>query len=1278
MSGSRTSGRVQERIERAAQAQSFEESISYLEDIIEKKGWVRTTNWTPTKITNKRSRHCGKYTLRFLKRKRVTESRGAKTYISTADGRGVFETEVEARAAIYDYWCQQEKAKGSGGRRRLSDISVEERDEVQQVRLLSDDEYDNEDDDVEPKDASAERQDHHDEGDDASDDGNVVAAGQEEPRPAVHGDGRAAEIAHPPKLLHIKRPAEERAGDAKSRKRQSFIGNLGARIAEAASSFVKRATTTPTARTEVRADAMAFASQRRPQAFLGFRRAPGESTRNHKKQRAEHRSETADTAASQRAQLEPLVAQLDELIVENKTYTLLVDYDKDQELDAQYTSGQLEYCNTQCEGLYWFMKMMAEYCTGERGGWSAEQCAMAAAEHIHWAYQPRTIMRWYNHNFVPNEGKLVPRQQGCYEREKFSDWFTEQSDLMYSFGKKIKSQLRKGLSLKKIAEIFNDVVSEPYCDPDESIKFDSVHGLVIEHAKGARQRTDKPEWYVAPQTEEDAASLDEHEPRRDVRSFIHDKFGISLPIKNGGTLLSIIKHPKIDMRYLPKQKNYYTDTHELQYEYRAKFLQRERQRELRSFKWVQLTLDQAEELLKAHEKVNSNAREEMDYYRVYYEDGSLRCVEFNVNSSSAFESFVANSPMGGNLSLRQFPNGPENSDVSPLITIGQDEKTYAGHALASRSWTYQGARPAFAKNEGQCLMVSGFVSRCAPFGFPVTREQLNFINELRSGEEYPKVEGGDVGEAFMNIQRERKVPDSKLTRLKPPIPEDEVVKAMWRRDGVPEEEQYVAAPGIATLWVGKGKEGYWTNENMLVHTVDMLDVYRGLFGKEARLKKWHPQVDTIAVLKFDWSAGHAKSKRNALNALSMLLNWGGTSIVRDTVIESEVGYLGPYEAFVEFPDGTVVDYKLKVGDTQAGSFEDANRPPWYDLKQSPGTGRRPERVAAPRGARDYRAAEIADSQNKEAEAKLGDLRWDFTRAKLDSLKPYVRARRSYDGRRRVAVAPTETKPILIAEASAYHEEEAPITIDLEKKPDDYDAWKQAEEAFDKSRDGFLGEAKGLKHYLFERGWYDPDGRQSLNGTRDKYGVLEEWVEVVKDSCGNRREILVSSSLRECAARLPDFQSETSVLAQLIHELGHEVDFTPKCHPEIAGEGIEYMWGKSAYEFRHHFNDEKHANQKSNVFASLSPQVLPLARIRTYERVVSRYEQVYRALHDENKLTEYDAVSANLFLRTSVRLICGWHRFDHGLIEHLQKERKRHRDVDFELKLIEGGRFFDNL
>jgi hypothetical protein len=37
-------------------------------------------------------------------------------------------------------------------------------------------------------------------------------------------------------------------------------------------------------------------------------------------------------------------------------------------------------------------------------------------------------------------------------------------------------------------------------------------------------------------------------------------------------------------------------------------------------------------------------------------------------------------------------------------------------------------------------------------------------------------------------------------------------------------------------------------------------------------------------------------------------------------------------------------------------------------------------------------------------------------------------------------------------------------------------------------------------------------------------------------------------------------------------LGCHMKLTPKCHPEIAGRGVEYAWGYSKLRFRKHFND----------------------------------------------------------------------------------------------------------
>ena len=50
--------------------------------------------------------------------------------------------------------------------------------------------------------------------------------------------------------------------------------------------------------------------------------------------------------------------------------------------------------------------------------------------------------------------------------------------------------------------------------------------------------------------------------------------------------------------------------------------------------------------------------------------------------------------------------------------------------------------------------------------------------------------------------------------------------------------------------------------------------------------------------------------------------------------------------------------------------------------------------------------------------------------------------------------------------------------------------------------------------------------------------------------------------------LPDFQDEETMLMVYGKQMGVTVDRTPKCHPEMAGEGIvEYAWAGSKQAFR---------------------------------------------------------------------------------------------------------------
>ena len=58
----------------------------------------------------------------------------------------------------------------------------------------------------------------------------------------------------------------------------------------------------------------------------------------------------------------------------------------------------------------------------------------------------------------------------------------------------------------------------------------------------------------------------------------------------------------------------------------------------------------------------------------------------------------------------------------------------------------------------------------------------------------------------------------------------------------------------------------------------------------------------------------------------------------------------------------------------------------------------------------------------------------------------------------------------------------------------------------------------------------------------------------------------SLSLRHLMAMCPDFIERRRNEEGTHKKLGGEVMLTPKCHAEIAGEGVQYMWAcsKGAY------------------------------------------------------------------------------------------------------------------
>ena len=164
------------------------------------------------------------------------------------------------------------------------------------------------------------------------------------------------------------------------------------------------------------------------------------------------------------------------------------------------------------------------------------------------------------------------------------------------------------------------------------------------------------------------------------------------------------------------------------------------------------------------------------------------------------------------------------------------------------------------------------------------------------------------------------------------------------------------------------------------------------------------------------------------------------------------------------------------------------------------------------------------------------------------------------------------------------------------------------ETIKKVKEGYVGKPKGGAQILFERGFINKDGKMSdgrkltMNGTSSR------------DHITGVVTIDKSTSVSRVLGQCDDFKNEKTQLMYILDLLGVQLILTPKCHPEIAGRGVEYAWGYSKMRFRSDFNDAIAANLKRNVMKSLDREVvLTVGRVRKFARKAREYKLTYALL-----------------------------------------------------------------
>jgi hypothetical protein len=194
-------------------------------------------------------------------------------------------------------------------------------------------------------------------------------------------------------------------------------------------------------------------------------------------------------------------------------------------------------------------------------------------------------------------------------------------------------------------------------------------------------------------------------------------------------------------------------------------------------------------------------------------------------------------------------------------------------------------------------------------------------------------------------------------------------------------------------------------------------------------------------------------------------------------------------------------------------------------------------------------------------------------------------------------------------------------------------------------EGWQDKPKGMLQVLWEQGWVNPDRWQDYTMTGKK------------DAMGS---IILKTSLKYLLGNCDDFINEESMLQYYGRMMGVMVDRTPKCHCEMAGEGIEYSWAAAKNKYRRYPVSAKKGKEhfRNLVSQCLSREVITTKLVRAFSRRARQYICAYHALHDQQQQSSSGTTCEDDNKITA------------PLIEKLVKKFKTHRAViDFDNRFV---------
>ena len=257
----------------------------------------------------------------------------------------------------------------------------------------------------------------------------------------------------------------------------------------------------------------------------------------------------------------------------------------------------------------------------------------------------------------------------------------------------------------------------------------------------------------------------------------------------------------------------------------------------------------------------------------------------------------------------------------------------------------------------------------------------------------------------------------------------------------------------------------------------------------------------------------------------------------------------------------------------------------------------------------------------------------------------------------------------------------------------------------KGHEWWRGMRKGRRQLLYEMGQIDPsyDAKEFGNSWVSDWGKKGKtpYIPSEKEARTKSKKVQSNGTVvwkKNATAFLQarrDFKEEKSVIEKLFVDAGHLVIASPKYHPEIAGLGIEYCWGKAKYEFRNNVNDSEAKNLHRNVLVSLGAKdfkqflkpdgkvcaaPLPVGRVRKFARKARTYCNLFSFFPTpekaNNALRVWKADKKLLFTTASGEIIdlgiAAENETMYGMIERLYKKNKTHGnliDMEYSIQVL---------